>query len=153
MLTELKIENVILAKLAALNLPGCRLTGAWHPVDEGEVKGVDAGEAAAIAVAVGQFGFAGFQDTMCDADVTLAITIRRDLCPTGEALAEYTEPVATLLRRWNTDYEAVFSDFTVPGFSPGGFRLNPGSGPDYNKDLGIWIISQTFTIRGVIDRD
>ena len=151
MIVEKQIEDAILAKIRMLDLPGVRVVGAWSIVGEGEVKGESDESGAVVAVAVAPRSYDGFMSPQADVNCSIALSVRRDTCPTGSDIVELTEPLFQLLDHWNRDEDAVYTDLTTEGFSPGGLQLTGGDGPEYDSASGVWNITQTFTLRGIVN--
>jgi hypothetical protein len=150
MIVEKFIEDAIIRKIRLLNVAD-RVVGAWEVKQDGEVKGESDASDAVISVAVSPRSYDGFMSTQADFNCAIGIAVRRDSCPTGAEIAEITEPLFALLHSWNADVDAVYEDFTVDGFLPGGLQLTGGYGPEYDESRGVWMVSQTFTVRGIID--
>ena len=150
---EKSIEANIIAAIAALNLPGLDIHGAWQAVNAGEVKDEESdGAPATLAVAVSPRSVETFGIGVCSMDVALSLVIRTDLNPTGAALETYVARIADLLTRWNRTMDCVNPcGMEVEGeFAPGGLQLTGGSGPELDSDLCVWTVVFNFTLRGTI---
>lgn len=150
---EILLESALCAQFSALGLEGVGVNGFWQPASAGEVKGREgANFKALVDVAVSPRGFETFTTPKAVFSAAVVIVVRRDLCPTGAELSAFVEPVLELLQTWQTDLAAVKSVFTVAGFVPSGFKLDPGV---VNSDQGktAWTITHTIAIRGVITHE
>lgn len=150
---EKKIEANIVAAVKALGLSGLDVRGAWQSADVGEVKDMESDSApAALAVTVSPRSVETFGIGVCAMDVALALVVRIDLSPTGSALETYVAPIAEMLTRWNRTMDCVNPcGMAVEGeFAPGGLQLTGGSGPELDRDLGVWAVTFNFTLRGTI---
>ncbi len=150
MIVEKLIEDAIIRKIRLLNVAD-RVVGAWEVKQDGEVKGESDASDAVIDVVVSPRSYDGFMSTQADFNCAIGIAVRRDSCPTGAEIAEITEPLFALLHSWNADVDAVYEDLTVDGFRPGGLQLTGGYGPEYDESREVWMVMQSFTVRGVID--
>ena len=147
---EKSIEANIISAIQALNLTGLTVSGAWQAANEGEVKDTEDSSPAALAVAVAPRSFETFGFGICSMEVALSLAVRIDLCPTGAALETYVDPIANLLQTWNLTMDRAHPcGMAVEGkFAPGGLQMSGGSGPDLDREAGIWSITFNFTIRG-----
>lgn len=150
MIVEQQIESAIVEKIRALNLPGVRVTGAWAAAADGEVKGEGDASDAVIAVAVNPRSYDSFMSAQADFACAISIAVRRDSCPTGAEVAETTEPLFQILDTWNRDVDAVYIDLETEGFTPGGLQLTGGDGPQYDDAGAAWVVTQSFTLRGIV---
>ena len=150
MIIEKQIEDAIIAKLKALDLPGVRVTGAWKSVADGEVKGEGDTSSAVLAVAVNPRSYDGFMSEQADFSCAVALVVRRESCPTGSAVAEFTEALFQLFETWNRDADAVYTDLETDGFQPAGLQLSGGEGPWYDEATCTWMVEQSFTLRGFV---
>lgn len=155
MIIEKLIESAIVAKLAALDLPDVTVSGFWQPAQSGAPKGRESAASAAIGVVVAPRAYETFTSAKAQLRGVVTLTVRRDACPTGAELAAFAEPVFALLETWQRSLPDVKADLTPtdanlsPLFVPHGFRLDGGD-PSTDPKNTVWIISQTFTLRGVI---
>ena len=150
MIVEKLIEDAIIREIRLLNVAD-RVVGAWEVKQYGEVKGEGDDSKSEIAVAVSPRSYDGFMSTQADFNCAISVAVRRECCPSGAEVAEITELLFALLHSWNADVDAVYEDLTVEGFRPGGLMLTGGEGPVYDESRGVWMVSQSFTIRGIID--
>lgn len=151
---EKSIEANIIAAIAALDLPGLDIHGAWQAAAEGEVKDTEDSSPAALAVAVSPRSFETFGFGICSMDVTLALVVRIDLCPTGAALETFVDPIANLLQKWNLTLDCTNDcNLGTDGFTPGGLQMSGGSGPETDREAGVWSVAFNFTIRGTVPED
>lgn len=150
MIIEQQIENAIIAKLEALGLSGVRVTGAWKAAADGEVKGEGDTSAACLAVAVNPRSYDSFMSQQADVNCAVTLAVRRESCPTGAEVAEFTEQLFNLFHTWNCDADAVYEDLETEGFKPAGLQLTGGDGPQYDEMTSSWLVSQTFTLRGIV---
>ena len=150
---EKDIEANIIAAIQTLDLPGIDIRGAWQTAAAGEVKDTESDSApAALFVHVGPRSFETFGVGVCSMDVALSLAVRIDLCPTGAALETYADPIADLLQSWNLTMDCDHPcGMAVEGeFAPGGLQMSGGSGPEIDRDAGVWSIVFNFTLRGAI---
>lgn len=147
---EKSIEANIISAIQALNLTGLTVSGAWQAANEGEVKDTEDSSPAALAVAVAPRSFETFGFGICSMEVEISLAVRTDLCPTGAALETYVDPIANLLQTWNLTMDCAHPcGMAVEGkFEPGGLQMSGGSGPDLDREAGVWSITFNFTIRG-----
>lgn len=148
MIVEKQIEDAIIAKLEALDLPGVRVTGAWKSVADGEVKGEGDTSSAVLAVAVNPRSYDGFMSQQADFNCAVALVVRRESCPTGSEVEEFTEALFQLFDTWNRDEDAVYTDLETDGFQPAGLQLSGGEGPLYDEATCTWMVEQSFKLRG-----
>lgn len=153
MMIEKTIEANIIAAVEALGLPGLVVRGAWQPAAVGKVKGeeTESSAPAALAVAVAPRALEQFGFGICSMDVRLALAVRADLCPTGAAIETYAEPIADLLETWNATMDCDHDcGLAVAGrFQPGGLQMTGGEGPTFDRQLAIWSVTFSFSLRGV----
>lgn len=150
MLTEREIENKmkdIIANLYRDSEIKPTVVGVWDVADEGEVKGQGDASVAAIAVAVGIRSYNSFCEPQADIPCTVALTVRRDACPTGGELAEMIEPLMHKINVWNADYNEVLDELNTDSFDIGGFQMTGG---DTTQNETAWTVRILFTLRGVI---
>lgn len=147
---ERDIEAAVTAKISALGIEGLDVGGYWQPAGDGRAKGLERPEhSAVVRVAVAPRSFDSFSTPVANFPVSVALAVRRDLSPGGEALAEFAAPLALMMQTWQSDVDAVKNDFSVKGFSPCGLRLDGGdAGAD--DSLDVWHVVQRFTVRGTI---
>lgn len=152
---EKDIEARIIAAIAALNLPGLDIRGAWQSVDAGNVKGEESADApAALAVAVSPRAFETFGICVATMEVALALSVRADLCPTGAALETYAAPIAAMLDDLNINMDIDHDcGMAVDGFKPKSVQVSGGSGPVFDRDAGAWAVTWNFTLRGHVAHD
>lgn len=148
---EKSIEANIIAAIEALNLTGLVVHGSWQAANVGEVKDTEDSSLAALAVAVSPRSFETFGFGICSMEVALSLAVRTDLCPTGAALETYVDPIANLLQKWNLEMDCDHPcGMGVEGkFDPGGLQMSGGSGPELDREAGIWAITFNFAIKGV----
>lgn len=150
MLTEREIENKLKSVIANLYEDSAIkpiIIGVWDVADEGEVKGQGDASAAAIAVAVGIRSYASFCGPQADIPCTVALTVRRDACPTGAEFADMIEPLMSKINIWNADYNEVLDELNTKSFDIGGFQMTGG---DTTQNESAWTARISFTLRGVI---
>jgi hypothetical protein len=158
-ITEAEIESAIITKLqqafesAQASSPTSpaptvpRFVGSWSVAPDGEVKGTGDASPIVIAVDVEFRAYDSFCEPQADLPGSIVLTVRRDACPTGAALAYTVAPILALAHRWNEDADAMCDDLTTASFSPGGFRF---SGGKRVQSADVWIAPFAFTLRGVI---
>ena len=150
MLTEREIEDKIKSVIAGLYDDAAIkpiIVGVWDVADEGEVKGQGDASVAAIAVAVGIRSYASYCEPQADIPCTVALTVRRDACPTGGELANLIEPLMDKIHVWNADYNEVLDELSTDSFDIGGFQMTGG---DTSQSETGWTVRISFTLRGVI---
>lgn len=150
MLTEREIESKLKTVVASLyedNATKPVIVGVWDVADEGEVKGQGDASVAAIAVAVGIRSYNSFCQPQADIPCTVALTVRRDACPTGGEFANLIEPLMEKINMWNADYNEVLDELSTDTFDIGGFQMTGG---DTAQNETAWTARISFTLRGVI---
>ena len=150
MLTEREIEDnikTIIANLYKDSEIKPAVVGVWDVADEGEVKGQGDASIAAIAVAVGIRSYTSFCEPQADIPCTVALTVRRDACPTGGELADMIEPLMRKFNKWNADYDDVLDELNTDSFDIGGFKMTGG---DTTQNESAWTVRILFTLRGVL---
>lgn len=152
---EKSIEANIIAAIAALNLPGLDIRGAWQAVNAGEVKDEESdGAPASLYVRVGPRSFEDYSSPEVTFPVTLSFAIRIDLSPTGDALGTYCDPVANILQRWNIDLNAGcdICALDTTGFKTHFIQFTGGEGPTFESNVKIWSALFNLTVGGVVSR-
>jgi hypothetical protein len=152
---EQQLEAAVVAKFAALNIDGLTVYGFWQPTSTGIPKGREAAAPAALGIVVAPRSYETFTTPKALFTVAVTLKVRRDIFPTGAELAEFTEPIFDLFQTWQMSIDQVKTDFTMtdendaPVFVPHGFKLDGGD-VSTDPDAGVWVITQTFTLRGVM---
>ncbi len=152
---EKLVEAAVIAKIAALELPGVAVDGFWQTTGTGVPKGREGASSAALAVVVAPRSFESFTSAKAQLRVAVTLKVRRDACPTGAELETLASPLFDLLQTWQKSIAQVKADFTLTEddgaslFTPHGFRLDGGD-VSTDQEASVWIVSQTFTLRGVI---
>jgi len=148
---ERDIERAVVNAVSALRMDGMDIDGFWQAVPDGSVKGKERPDARAILrVVAAPRSFESFSSPRADIAVAMALTVRADTAPTGDALAEYTEPLMCLLQGWQESIDSVRNDFTVDGFTPCGLRLDGGDVSSSGDPRHCWVVTQKFTVRGIV---
>lgn len=150
MLTEREIESKLKDIIADLYRDSAIvpvIVGVWDVADEGDVKGRGDASVAAIAVAVGIRSYNSFCEPQADIPCTVALTVRRDACPTGGEFANLIEPLMDKINVWNADYNEVLDELSTDTFDIGGFQMTGG---DTAQNETAWTARISFTLRGVI---
>lgn len=153
MMLEMEVEKAVVAALSELELGGAPVVGLWMPTAAGALKGEDSpDEAVAVAVAVPPCEFDTYGICEVSLAVSIVLSVRVDLCPTGSEMAEYAGRIAGLLRRWNLVRSGdELHDLKIPGvFDPGGVHVNAGRGPSLDRKRGIWSVEYSFSLRGTV---
>lgn len=148
-MVEKLIEANIVSAISALGMEGVPVIGMWDVAAQGAVKGEEGTEHAAVVVRVPPMSYdtPGLCNVTISASITL--TVRIDMCPTGEELAEYSARLAGLLEGWQlAETGADLVDFAVDGFEPGGFQATGGDGPTVEGQA--WTVVQNFMLRGTV---
>ena len=76
---------------------------------------------------VGIRSYESFCTPQADFPCVAVLSIRREACPTGAALADSIEPLMNLIHLWNEDYDDVLDDLSTNTFKPGGFQMTDGN--------------------------
>ena len=151
MIVEAEIEEKIAGLFAdALDEAGLlkpRTELSWGVADPGDVKGRGDASDVILSVAVGVRTYPEYVSPQFDLPCAAVLTVRRDVCPTGAALADYIEPILELLHVWQADIDAVCDAFAGTAFRPAGFNLTGG---DRMQTESVWNVSFSFTLRGVV---
>lgn len=149
---EKDIERKIIDRINGLNLNGLSVSGLWQPSATGIVKGTEPSDSpAGLLVKVNPKGFATFGISDVSMTVEMALTVRIDMCPTGEELVSFCEPISKLLQSWNmVQCGAELDDFTVEGFTPGGIHVGSGTGPQLDRQLKVWTVYYSMTLEGAV---
>ena len=146
------IEEKVVAALAAALLPrnGVKIVGAYEAAEAGEVKGEEKPEdGVVVAVAVGAPAWDTYLVPSCSVPVALALTVRREVAPTGDALEQVMAPISNLLMQLQHDATAVDRLLTSEEFQADGVRVDGGPPPSYSSAKHAWTVVRTFTVRGV----
>lgn len=147
---EQSLEQAVVAKIAALNLAALKVDSVLAPAAEGKVKGAEGADfAALVKVAASLRAFETFSHSKADVAVRISLTIRVDLAPDGAALAEYAEPLQSLLDEWQLSIDRVHEDLAVDGFRPVGVRVDGGD-VSLDREAGVWRVEQALTVRGIV---
>ena len=149
---EKDIEKNIIDKIKNLNLNGLSVNGLWQPSATGIVKGTEQSDSpAGLMVRVNPKGFETFGISDVSMNIELVLTVRIDMCPTGEELLSYCEPISNLLQAWNMVQCGVeLTDFVVDGFNPGGIQVDNGTGPQLDNKMKVWTVYYNMTLEGAI---
>lgn len=131
-----------------------RVIGAWQAVPKGLQKDVEGLEPAVLAIAVQPRSYENFGLGIATFEVSIALAIAEEQCPTGAELETYAAPIADMLdslnRRLNCHNPC---NLDVETFVPGGVMLTGGAGPTHDADAGKWVITWTLSIKGNIIYD
>lgn len=147
---EQELEKAVLDRIAGLGLEKVQTVGMWQKSASGVVKGCeDESARAVVAVSVRPRAYETFSAPKVDFTCSVVLAVRRESCPDGGALAEFTEPLFELLDGWQRSVESVKSDLAVDGFYPSGLRLDGGD-VTYDETKHAWSVLQSFTVRGVV---
>ena len=148
------LEEKVAAAVAAALLPrdGVKIVGAYEAAEAGEVKGEEKPEdGVVVAVAVGAPAWDTYLVPSCSVPVALALTVRREVAPTGDALEELMTPIASLLIELQRDATAVARLLSCDEFTADGVRVDGGTPPRFARATNVWTIERTFTVRGVLN--
>ena len=129
-----------------------RVSGLWRCAAEVR-RGPELGQVGvSVYVAVSPRSFDTFGISTCAMDVSIALSVRIDLCPGSADLEKYAGPISELLQRWNRTMDCEHPcGLAVEGeFQPGGLQVTPGSGPALDRASGVWAVTFNFTLRGSI---
>ena len=151
---ELDLERKIADSLNALGIDGLVIFGNLLPVPSGIVAGEEAPTyniEASVAVQVrssSEFGWLCPLDFGC----SIGITLRADVFPTAAEVAPVMGRVFDMVTGWAREIDGVgpASPLDTETFTPGGIRLDGGSGPRFDLDSCAWRASINFTVRGRI---
>ena len=144
---EEKIAGLFAAALDEAGLQKPRTELSWGVADPGDVKGRGDASGVILSVAVGIRTYPEYVSPQFDLPCAAVLTVRRDVCPTGAALADYIEPVLEMLHDWQTDIDLFCDDLAGTSFRPAGFNLTGG---ERQQTESVWIVSFSFTLRGVV---
>lgn len=148
-MVEQEIEAAIVRRIEALGLEDVAVVGLWSPVAAGVVKGEEGRERAAVAVRVAPKEFTNFGICEVSMDVRITLTVRLDLCPTGEELVAIWQGLASIMEDWNMVQSGdELTDFAVGGFLPGGVQVVGGDGP--SLEGRAWTVTQNLVLRGTV---
>lgn len=149
---EKDIEKKIIDRIKGLNLNGLSVNGLWQPSATGIVKGTEhSNDPAGLLVKVNPKGFNTFGISDVSMNIEIALTVRIDMCPTGEELVSFCDPISRLLQRWNmVQCGEELEDFVVDGFNPGGIRVDNGQGPQLDKQMKVWNVFYHMTLEGAV---
>ena len=152
---EQLLEAAVMEKVAKLSLPGLVTYGFWQLSDPGSVKGLELVAPAVLGVVAAPRSYETFTTPKAVFTIAATLKVRRDACPTGTELVTFAEPLFDLFQSWQMSIDKVKDDFTLtdehdaPLFTPHGFKLDGGT-PMLDANAGVWIVTQTLTLRGVI---
>lgn len=147
---EKEIEKAVLGALHALNLDRVDIGGFWQSAPAGEVKGAEKPDARAVLrVVASPMAFDTFSSSKANISVAIALVIRKEMSPGGEAIEELSAPISAMLEGWHMSIDLVKNDFAVPGFVPCGLRLDGG---EPSNSAEAWAVTQKFTLRGVVNK-
>ena len=147
---EAALISLISARLASAGVARCTVTGSWSQVPGGEVKGEERpADEIAVAVAVGAPQWDAYLSPVCTIPAAIAITVRREVAPTGAALAAAVAPVAAMLNNLQADVTAV-DDLSTATFTADGVRVDGGEPPAFMPQANVWRVARSLSIRGII---
>ncbi len=149
-MVERELEKAIIDAVAALGIEGVALTGAWQGAASGAVKGVESASARAVcAVSVRPRTYETFTTPRADFAASIALAVRREMCPDGAALSGIAGPILEMLDGWQKSIGTLRAALPVDRLGICGLRLDGGE-VAFDEGRGAWTVSQTFTIRGVV---
>ena len=149
---ERDIEKAVIARVKALAVDGLQVVGMWQASAAGIVRGLEGADfTAALSVAAKPKTFQTFSLPTADIPVSLTLSVRAERAPDGDALHDFTAPVAALLDDWQASIASVKTDFTLSNFNPCGFRLDGGE-VSFDRNATAWVVTQSFTLRGIVKK-
>ena len=149
-MTEALLESAVMARLAEVLPQGVEIVGAWQTFAAGLVKGQDTGEADARAeVVASPRSFDNFTTPSANFPIAVTLKVRAERDPQGELFAACADALLALLQSWQTSIAAVKSALAVDGFAPCGVKLDGGE-VSFDEDAVAYVVSETFTVRGVV---
>jgi hypothetical protein len=156
-MVEKLVEAVVVKKVAAIMfpLPGAEVSGFWQETPTGVPRWREGKPPVLVEVVAGTRSYETFTSAKAQLRVSVTMTVRRNMFPTGAELEAFASPLIDLLEGWQRDIAQVKADFTLtdadgaPLFTPHGATL---AGGDVTADAGdsAWTIPLTLTLRGVI---
>ena len=148
---EKEIEQAVLEAVSSLAMDGLDIDGIWQKSPDGRAKGSEDPNARAILrVVAAPRRFDAFSSPKVNVPVSIALSVRMETAPDGEALSAYTRPLFDLLQEWQLSVDAVKNEFTTMHFSPFGIRVDGGDIGFSGEPRNCWTITQKFTLRGVV---
>ena len=149
---EMEIEEKVLAILQAA-ITGVKVTSSWQQLDEGEVKGEEKpDDTVVVAVAASAPEWDGYLNPVCSIAVTITVAVRREIAPTGAALAAVAAPIAAFVVKHQQDV-SLADDFTTESFRCDGFLATGGTPLMFTATTGIWTFTRQFTLRGTVSEE
>lgn len=147
-LVEKRIMEKIEAALAAANVSGIEVVGAWQVEDSKGIETADLG--GIVAVRVNPREYQGYLTHDAALSCVVTLTVRAETDATSALRLAATDALTALLSRWHYVVEDVAADFAgIDGFDPVGFRLDGGD-VGLDRASSAWNYSHNFTLRGVI---
>lgn len=153
MLVEHELERAIISAIEDLRVDGLELRGAWQVAGAGADKTEEEanGARAICVVACKPRRFTTFGLCEVSFDISLAVAVRSDRCPSGSDIIAVLSPLSTLVTMWQMADAGGLSALTVPdAFYPGGVLVQGGEGPIYDRESSTWTIVQNLTVSGTI---
>ena len=143
---EKELEAKLISVFVALAVPGLEVIGVWN-VSEKET----AGTRARLAVKVSPRGYDRYTVSKATFAVTVELSVRVDVDPRGELLADCAAAVSDLLHRWNMNhFNEAKTALSIPGeMSVGGIKVSAGDGPDREGD--VWYVTYPVEIVGFVE--
>lgn len=81
----------------------------------------------------------------------VSLVVRVDSDKTGEKALAFADRLAARLEKLNMESSLEhLRALKTRHFSPGGFMLMPGQGPDYDASNGTWTYVWQFEVKGTI---
>lgn len=149
---EAELEDKILSVMRqALEGMDVSFEGSWAESREGEVKGEESAEGAALlSVAVGALAYESFLTPIADLQVALVLSVRREFCPNAAELRAYFGAIEKKLVAWQMKAEKCCTELSSAHFRVDGIRLDPGDAPVFVPGAGVWRLTRPFAVRGVV---
>ncbi len=151
---EAEIEKSLINEFKKLNIEGLRFVGSWEVASPGEVKGVEGATYDALAtVRVNTRTYEGCSCPWCTISCSLGIAYRSECDATGEKFIDAIERIMTRFNDWQMSFDDAMNVFSIPGkFDFYGFLLTGGEASQLDDEIGCWVASQTFDVKGSITR-
>lgn len=148
---ERELEEKILGIVRDSNVDGFQVYGLWEICGTGYAKALDNADTAVVVVKVPSKSFEtfGISEVLMTPSVTLAVRVDSDR--NGEKALGFAERLSKRLEELNLESSL---DNLIPlgteHFVPGGFKLLPGQGPDFDSQNCTWTYVWEFEVRGTI---
>ena len=150
-MTEAKLEALLAARIASLNLAGVKIMRTFGVADEGTGANIEEpGDGAFIDIIPENRSQETWETPIYDFPLTVRLESRIECDKTGAAHFARADALASLLGRYcgRGGSANAHEDFTIPGeFTPHFVSLGGGDN-ETDRDGGFRTWSQTITLRG-----